>query len=234
MEQTGTDKFVRDLKAFPEPAIVVATSQQLHDIARFCTNPEESCVLTVDPTFCLGDFDVTPTTYRNLLLKCKRTGQHPVMIGPTMIHYSKTYMFLASSIVGQCRETEQLRVFGTDGEKALIDAFSHEFPFALHLTCFNHVRRNIKDQMSKLRLPEDVCAEILEDIFGKKAGSILYEGLVNCESISKFDEKLELVQAKWRKHDVCLDETEESCSWLVRNKADTIRHSLHECQRECE
>ena len=146
-----------------------------------------------------------------------------------MIHYSKTfatYMFLASSIVGQCRETEQLRVFGTDGEKALVDAFSHEFPFALHLTCFNHVRRNIKDQMSKLRLQEDVCAEILEDIFGKKAGSILYEGLVDCESISKFDEELELVQAKWRKHDVCLDEIEEFCSWLVRNKADTIRHSM--------
>ena len=133
LEHSTKDKFVREIKAFPEPAIVVATSQQLNDVARFCTDPQDYCVLTVDPTFCLGDFDVTPTTYRNLLLKCRKTGHHPVMIGPTMIHYTKTftsYMFLASSIVGQCRETEQVRVFGTDGEKALIDAFSHEFGFA--------------------------------------------------------------------------------------------------------
>ena len=204
LEHSTKDNFVCDIKAFPEPAIVVSTSQQLSDIARFCTDPQENCVLTVDPTFCLGDFDVTPTTYRNLLLKSKRTGRPPVMMGPTMIHYTKTfpsYMFLASSILGQCRKTEQLRVFGTDGEKALIDAFSHEFPFALHLTCFNHVRRNVKDELCRLALPEDIRSEILDDIFGKKVGSVFYEGLVDAESDAKFTEKLELLQGKWNQHE---------------------------------
>ena len=235
LEHSGEDKFVRDIKAFPEPAVVVATTQQLEDIARFCTSPQESCVLTVDPTFCLGDFDVTPTTYRNLLLKCKRTGQHPVMVGPTMIHYTKTfssYMFLASSIVGQCRDTEKVRVFGTDGERALIDAFSHEFPFALHLTCFNHVRRNIKDELSKLALPEDICTEILEDIFGKKVEATMYEGLVDCEDVSMFDEKFELVQAKWKQHSTHHANIEEFCLWLSRNKAETIRSSMLRPVRE--
>ena len=44
-------KFIRDVKVFPEPAIVLATDQQLFDIERFCCNPTEFSILTVDPTF---------------------------------------------------------------------------------------------------------------------------------------------------------------------------------------
>ena len=59
-------------------------------------------MLTVDPTFSLGDFDVTPITYRHLLLRVTRTGKPPVMLGPIMVHYRKnfaTYVFLAASLV---------------------------------------------------------------------------------------------------------------------------------------
>lgn len=84
-------KFIRDVKTYPEPAIVVATEQQLFDLQRFCCNQRRFSILTVDPTFSLGDFDVTPTTYRHLLLHSKRTKQPPVLLGPTMIHYKKTF-----------------------------------------------------------------------------------------------------------------------------------------------
>ena len=66
-------KFIRDVKVFPEPAITLATDQQLFDIECFYCNPTKFCILTVDPTFTLGDFDVTSTTHRNLLLQCKQT-----------------------------------------------------------------------------------------------------------------------------------------------------------------
>lgn len=79
MEDSG-NKFVRDVKTYPEPAVVVASEQQLSDIERFCCNPEMFSILTVDPTFSLGDFDVTPTTYRHLMLRSKRTKQPPVML----------------------------------------------------------------------------------------------------------------------------------------------------------
>ena len=45
----------------PEPAFVLARDRQLHDLVRFCTVAEGFSILTVDPTFNLGDFDVTPT-----------------------------------------------------------------------------------------------------------------------------------------------------------------------------
>ena len=81
------------------------------------------------------------------------------MLGPTMIHYRKTfttYMFFASCMIGHNRNLESLRVFGTDGEKPLIDAFHHEFKSVVHLTCFNHVRRNIKNKLHEMIIADEL------------------------------------------------------------------------------
>jgi len=51
--------FVRDLKAVPEPAIVVVRDYQLQDLVRFATFEQNFSIATVDPTFCLGEFDVS-------------------------------------------------------------------------------------------------------------------------------------------------------------------------------
>lgn len=73
-----TSKFVRSIRAAPDPAIVIATDRQLYDMVRFCTSSSEFGILTVDPTFTLGEFDVTPVTYRHLLLETKRNKNTPV------------------------------------------------------------------------------------------------------------------------------------------------------------
>ena len=128
LTEDPSKKFIRAINAAPEPAIVVATDRQLHNLSRFCTESFEFSPLTVDPTFSLGDFDVTLITYRHLFLQSKRYKNSPVFIGPCCIHYKKTfstYLFFASSIVGQCRQLEGIRAIGTDGEQALVDAFKH-------------------------------------------------------------------------------------------------------------
>ena len=56
-------------QTYPEPAILLANDRQVNDLARLCCDPFEFCVLTVDHTFCLDDFDVTPTLYHHLLLE---------------------------------------------------------------------------------------------------------------------------------------------------------------------
>ena len=135
-------------------------------------------MLTVDPTFCLGDFDVTPITYRHLLLETRRGGQTPVFLGPILVHYRKTfssYLFFTSSLIGQNRQLEGVRVIGIDGEQPLIDALLHEFGFAQHLTCFIHVRRNVKDKLSECTIPHDLTVAILQDIFGQRLGSVFQE-----------------------------------------------------------
>ena len=57
----GETAFVRS-ECAPEPMCILATDQQLVDMERFCTG-DASSVLSVDPTFNLGTFYATPTTY---------------------------------------------------------------------------------------------------------------------------------------------------------------------------
>ena len=78
------------MKTLREPAIIVALDRQLDDLVRFCTY-DEFRILTVDPTFSLGDFDVTITAYRQLIPWSKRSSEHPVFIGPVMVHYKKSF-----------------------------------------------------------------------------------------------------------------------------------------------
>ena len=82
--QDPGNAFIRDIKTAPDPAIILANDRQLKDLIRFCTSPSHFGILTVDPTFCLCDFDVTPITYRHLLLETENK-RSPVMLGPIMI-----------------------------------------------------------------------------------------------------------------------------------------------------
>jgi len=95
MEQSklceGKDKFVRIVTATLGPMCVLTTNHQLHDLACFGTNPNNFCVLSVDPTLSLGDFSVTCITYHHLLVTNPRIGQSPIMLGLVLVHQSKEY-----------------------------------------------------------------------------------------------------------------------------------------------
>ena len=68
--QSRSDPFIRNVQAAPEATCVLASDYQLNDIECFCTNPSQFAILGIDPTFNLGEFDLTVTTYRNLLIFC--------------------------------------------------------------------------------------------------------------------------------------------------------------------
>ena len=175
-QEEKQSKFIRTIKVIPDPALILATDNQISELNRFCTNFNEFCVMTVDPTFSLGDFDVTPITYRNLLCQSRRTGKPPVCIGPVLIHYRKTYetyLFFSSSLIGMSRGLADTQAFGTDGEIALSDAFSHEFSIARYLTCSIHFQRNIKQKLIDLHVTESSRNGLLNDICGKQCDGTL-------------------------------------------------------------
>ena len=120
--EDSSNHFIRDVKTLRELAVVVCYDRQLDDLVRFCTSDDEFGILTLDPTFSLGEFDVTVITYRHLLLHSKRTGRPPVFVGPALIHYRKTfstYFHFLSTLIGLRRELANVQCFGTDGETAL-------------------------------------------------------------------------------------------------------------------
>ena len=92
---------------------------------------------------------------------------------------------------------KNLQRLGADDESPLADAFAHEFKKSVRLTCFNHVRRNIKDEMHKLAIPEELQTEILNDMFGKCIGSTLLTELVDSPSMIAYEEKVTNLMNKW-------------------------------------
>ena len=101
-----------------------------------------------------------------------------------------------------CLSDNGLRVIGTDGEKALIDAFKHEFRFATHLYCSIHARNAVKRQLLERKYTEKTASEIADEIFGKQVGNTYIEGLVYSKSEEVFFEKLEAMKDSWSKREV--------------------------------
>ena len=152
----------------PEDLWVLGKTHMSQDLSRFCCSSAHNHPLSVDPTFNFGKFEVTPYSYKHLLLTSKRTNEPPVFIGPTAIHYSKSknvYKKIASAV---CRSAPALateaRGFITDCEKALHDALGESTLKARGLRCFNHFRRNCKEQLN---------AEGIRKRQEQKEGSIL-------------------------------------------------------------
>ena len=125
LAQGKAEAFIRDVKAAPEPMAVCYADWQLKDLERFCTNPLEFSVLTVDTTFNLGDFFVTPVCYEHLLLEDIRSGKSPIIIGPVLVHQQMkftSFNYLASTLIDGNKNLRYIQAFGTDGDNNLNEA----------------------------------------------------------------------------------------------------------------
>ena len=98
-----SSRFVRMVTNTPEPMTVLAFDWSLSDLERFCTDPQNHVILSVDPTFNLGSFHVTVTTYRHPMLEYKhqRRGHHPVMFGLMFIHQRKSSQLMEKKLLSK-------------------------------------------------------------------------------------------------------------------------------------
>ena len=222
--------FIREMKTLREPAVIIARDRQLNDMVKFCTSKNHFGIVTIDPTFCLGDFEVTITTYRHLVLQCRRSSKPPVFIGPAMIHYKKTfstYLFFAFSLIGLRPDLSKLKCFGTDGEEALFTAFKQACPEAIHLLCSLHCRRNIKDKLRELHVGGDAQEIVIADIFGKQIGPQQIEGLVDSEDHKEFELGFEILSAKWEKLVLQGEQPLQSfAKWFHQYKSTLMKSSM--------
>lgn len=222
--------FIRSVEAAPEPMCVLCTDQQLKDMERFCTRSRSS-VLSIDPTFNLGKFNVTPTTFHNLLVKNKQ-GKHPIISGPILIHQTKKFEpfhYFASTMVRLNPNLIGLRSFGTDGEPQLIKAFQTVFTGAVHLRCVNHLRQNVKDKLHALSLPQSSWKDFLGDIFGQQIGTQYEKGLVDSTSPDIFRAALLGLKNRWNNLELSYlpkTSTPQFYTWFCAYKADIIMNTV--------
>ena len=103
------------------------------------------------------------------------------MVGGLFVSHEKTeaiYSTMTSHLRKYCPELKTLRVFGTHGDRALVNGIKAIFPDAQHLLCDLHMRDNVESELMKAKVSEFVRAGILRDIFGsRKAGD--KEGMSN-------------------------------------------------------
>lgn len=102
--------------------------------------------MSIDPTFDFGKFAVTPITTHHFMLKSRKTGNHPIMLGPVMIHHRKNYKMyytLASRVAAANPKLKDIKGIVTDGEEPLQNSFSHVFSNAQPLQDFRHFRQNM-------------------------------------------------------------------------------------------
>ena len=230
-EQSKSMPFIRSVLAAPEPMCLLCNDRQLHDIERFCCNSDHFSILGIDPTFNLGEFLVTITTYRHLLLKDQTTGKPPVMIGPALVHQTKkteTYHSLASGIVGLCPSLMNLIAYGTDGEKAIGNAFSLQFHKAIHLLCCLHVKRDIQRKLHDLGIPEKYSKEYINEIFGHTNGSHFTEGLVDCECDSEYEDQLNKCCHVWNEREKLARDTNVPVfyDWFKTYHSDLVKTKM--------
>ena len=234
------DKFVRVVTASPEPMCVLATDQQHNDLVRFATNPYKFGVLSIDPTFSLGDFSVTCIAYRNLLVIDSRTGESPIMLGPILVHQCRlyaTYYFFASSLIGITPKLTNVLAFGTDGEEALVKAFKQQFPFAVHLRCSRHMKQDIQRKLSvDMGFPSDTVSKIIAHIFGQKSGPTFFEGLVDINSEDEFDSKLQSLEPIWAEFENLRSKKSDNkitfYAWFCKYHAEEIKSTMIRSVRE--
>ena len=90
MEKGTSKEFIRDVNLVPELSVFVASNLQLKDIERYCTKVSLFSILGIDPTYNIGSYYVTVTTYRHLLFETVE-GANPVFLGPYLMHSGKEY-----------------------------------------------------------------------------------------------------------------------------------------------
>ena len=225
--KTEGKTFVRMQEIADEPLIVIATENQLDDLVRFCTSEIDFSYLSVDPTFNFGNFSVTPTSYRNLLLKSRQTGKNPVFIGPIFIHHTKqratTYKQFFDKLKSIRGKLGDVISYGTDGEKALSDALGEAFPsLAIHLRCFRHFRGNFQSHLKNLGINE--TRSYYDEVFGKQDGSI-YQGLLDANSEDEFDARLNSLRESWAKREQSEVEKCKVYQW-IEERSPMIKSSM--------
>ena len=227
-QQISGNPFLREVRAAPEFSVVLANNRQLDDIMRFCARSSSS-IFGIDPTFNICDHNIIVTTFKHPRL-VNSSGVSPVLLGPVLLHGEKTfesYFTLLSTLVRLKPEISNLRTFGTDGEINLYQVMNACFKQPNHLLCWIHVKDNISQKLSKLKITNPFV--IIHAIFGEKSETTKIKGLLNAENEDEFEEKWKMLADIWKEKG---KPGEEFLEYMVKYQKDTMRTSMIASVRE--
>lgn len=216
------------------PHAFCATDQQIHDLQRFCTG-DDGALLQIDPTFSVGNFYLTCTTFRHPNFENSGNRKEVLMPGPYFLHATRKeedYEYFGRTLSNAIKN-KLVTCVGTDGEKALKNGLQkcHSFKVSTWVICMLHAKENCQRKMSELGISQDACQKILGQIYGtelnKPEGRMRRRGLVDAESGHEFEEKLKQRIPQWDR----LEQNDTSkdpkfSQWFVDYKAEECKTTM--------
>ena len=117
-----------------------------------------------------------------------------------------------------------MRVFGTNGEKAISNAMHVVFEKAVHLRCFLHSKGNLDMKLREYGVPKNVRNEFLRDIFGSPQD--LETGLIDAESEQDFEVLVESVKDVWDQREKLYNSSPQFDSWFIKYCKDEVKDTM--------
>lgn len=112
------------------------------------SNADSPVCVVYDTAFNLGDCYVSPLVFRHVLFK--NTPWIPLAF---LVHDKKfrsLRVFVGQNSSSERKKKEKRIPFITDREPALMNAFERVFPNLQVLNCWNHLKRDFKEELRKL------------------------------------------------------------------------------------
>jgi hypothetical protein len=167
--------------------------------------------------------------YRHLLLENEDTGESPVLLGPILIHQTKSYNSYHELAISLYQAgVKELKAFGTDGDPNMYNAFSCVFHNSLHLLCELHIKDNITKKMSDCNIDKSNQQKIMNKLFGFQINGDQIDGLVQTKSDDEFDqvfeEFVELLKS--------IPNTSEFLNYFMKFKIDLFERNLRADNRQ--
>ena len=171
------------------PNVILYDDRQIREIKAFCFAAESASVLSFDKTFNLGSIYVTPSVYKNTAVNRKRTGDHPIFLGPIFLHGHsdrQNYgMFFSHLSVLMMDCNQQALTLGSDDELALRHCMQAFFPRAAQISCTRHLQENVRRQLDeRIGSRSELRRSLYNGLFGA-------DGLTSQTDVISFDEAVE-------------------------------------------
>ena len=126
----------------------------------------------MDRTFNLGDVFATVFVYKNTSVYRQDSQDHPIFLGPIMLHGQSTFdeyqSFFAES-AGRLAPADLAKMtLGSDDEKAVRNALDSAFPQSTKVLCTRHLKNNTNDYLrEKVGIRSGQRQEIVKSIFSQ-------------------------------------------------------------------
>ena len=188
--------------------IYLYTQSMVKYMRNACLFSVPKAVIVADKTYNLCSTYVTTTTFKFSGVIRRSSGDCPLLLGPIMLH-TKSDSESYESFFSHLRRILKLheagpdaRIFiGSDDERALSKSATDAIPEAVHVTCLNHLKKNVNDYLSR----KEGCNETQR----RAINGLLFGngGLVFSEDENEFEKKwndfLKKIQSMKKFHAYC-------------------------------